>query len=167
MKKNKKKNFFPFSRPYVFVSMSVDLFHHGHLNILLKAKKYGNVIVGLMTDKGIKSYKKRKPLIEFSDRKKILKHLDCVDFIIPVNNINFAKLAQKYKFDYAAHGTDWRNGVQAQARKNLIKVMKKWNGKVIEFAYTKKISSTKIKRSIGKTLTENTGSGYFTKRKTV
>ena len=45
--------------------------------------------------------------------------------------------------------------------------MKKWNGKVVEFAYTKKISSTKIKRSIGKSLTENTGSGYFTKRKTV
>ena len=89
MKKSKRGKFFPFSRPYVFVSMSVDLFHHGHLNILLKAKKYGNVIVGLMTDKAIKSYKKRKPLIEFNDRKKILRHLNCVDFIIPVTNLNF------------------------------------------------------------------------------
>ena len=38
--------------------MAADLFHHGHINILLTAKKYGNVIVGLMTDKGIKNYKK-------------------------------------------------------------------------------------------------------------
>ena len=42
----------------VFVPMAVDLFHHGHINILVKAKKYGTVIVGLMTDNGIKKYKK-------------------------------------------------------------------------------------------------------------
>ena len=42
-------------RPLVFVPMAADLIHHGHINILLKAKKYGTVIVGLMTDKGIKN----------------------------------------------------------------------------------------------------------------
>ena len=45
-------------RPLVFVPMATDLFHHGHINILVKAKKYGTVIVGLMTDNGIKKYRK-------------------------------------------------------------------------------------------------------------
>ena len=165
MIKRKAKKFFPFSRPYVFVPMSVDLFHHGHLNILLKAKKYGNVIVGLMTDKGIKSYKSKKPIINFNDRKLILKHLDCVNFIIKINNLNFSKIANKYKFDYCAHGTDWRQGAQADARKQLIKTMKKWKGKVIEFPYTKKISSTVIKNSVHKRMVNNIGFGYFAKRK--
>ena len=50
-------------RPLVFVPMAADIFHHGHINILLKAKKYGNVVVGLMTDAGIKSYKKKNQLL--------------------------------------------------------------------------------------------------------
>ena len=62
-------------RPLVFVPMTADLFHHGHINILLKAKKYGSIIVGLMTDKGIKAYKNKKPLINFKNRRKILNQL--------------------------------------------------------------------------------------------
>ena len=73
------KNFKNINRPLVFVPMAADLFHHGHINILLKAKKYGSIIVGLMTDKGIKSYKKRDPIIKFNDRKKILDQLICVE----------------------------------------------------------------------------------------
>ena len=53
----KKRNIFKFKRPYVFVPMCIDIFHHGHINLLVKSKKLGNVIVGLMTDEGIKSYK--------------------------------------------------------------------------------------------------------------
>ena len=97
--KNKKK-FFPFPRPYIFVPMCVDFLHHGHINVFLKARKYGKrIIAGLMTDEGIKKYKKKKPVLKFKDRKKILKHLDFVDHIIPIRNLNFSKLANKYKFD--------------------------------------------------------------------
>ena len=48
-------------RRLVFVPMSADFLHFGHINLLLKANKYGKVVVGLMTDKGINSYKKKKP----------------------------------------------------------------------------------------------------------
>ena len=141
----KKK--FPFPRPYICVPLTIDPLHHGHINILLKAKKYGKkIVVGLMTDKAIKNYKKRRSVIKFRDRKKILKHLDCVDYVIPLKNINFASVAEKYKFDYWVHGTDWKKGAQSNSRKKLIKAMKKWNGKVIEIPYTKGISSSKIKK---------------------
>ena len=81
-----KKNF-PFPRPYICVPLTIDPLHHGHINILLKAKKYGKkIVVGLMTDKAIKNYKKRRSVIKFRDRKKILKHLDCVDYVIPAND---------------------------------------------------------------------------------
>ena len=145
--KTKKK--IPFPRPYVFVPMCVDFFHHGHLNVFLRAKKYGKkIIAGLVTDQGIKNYKGKKPVIKFKYRKKILEHLDCVDYIIPIKNLNFSTVATKYKFDYWVHGTDWRKGVQSKERKNLIKTMKKWNGKVIEIPYTKGISSSIIKKKL-------------------
>ena len=57
----KKRNIFPFKRPYVYVPMCIDYLHHGHINILMKAKKFGKVIVGLMDDKSIFSYKKKNP----------------------------------------------------------------------------------------------------------
>ena len=44
----------------VYVGMSADLIHPGHLNIINEAKKYGEVIIGLLTDKAIASYKRSK-----------------------------------------------------------------------------------------------------------
>ena len=135
-------------KPHVFVPMSADLFHHGHINILLKAKKYGSVIVGLMTDSGIKSYKKKKPIINYSNRKKILQQIKCVDFVLPINGLQYTKFAKRYKFKYFVHGDDWKNNVQANQRSELLKLMKSWKGKVLEFKYTKNISSSKIKKII-------------------
>ena len=78
MKKNKKK---------IFIPMCADFLHHGHINILLKAKKYGKVIVGLITDKGIESYKKRRPFVKYKDRKKILEQIKLIDKIIPMSGL--------------------------------------------------------------------------------
>ncbi len=134
------------ARPFVFVPMAADLFHYGHINILLKAKKYGTVIVGLMTDNGIKRYKKRKPLIKFSNRKKILSQIKCIDKIIPLDGLKYVEYSKFYKFDYFVHGTDWKKNIQSNVRLRLIKTMKKWSGKVLEFPYTKGISSSKLKK---------------------
>ena len=97
MKKNKKKI------PNVFVPMCADFIHHGHINILEKANKYGNVVVGLMTDEGIKSYKKRHPILNYNQRKKVLIHIDIIKKIIPLNGQVVSKVSKKYKFEYFVH----------------------------------------------------------------
>lgn len=137
-------------RPHVFVPMSADVIHHGHINILKKSKKYGTLIVGLMTDKGIKSYKKKFPIMCYKKRKIILESIKYVDLIIPIPGLKYVEFAKKYKFDFFVHGDDWKSGPQSNQRKKLIYEMKKWKGKVIDIKYTKGISSSIIKRKLKK-----------------
>ena len=86
--------------------MCLDYFHHGHVNILNKAGKYGNIILGLVTDKGIASYKKNKPTNSFILRKSIALMLKNVKHIIPVKDPNnYIFLSNKYKFEYVSDPT--------------------------------------------------------------
>jgi len=41
----------------VYVVISADILHHGHINILKIASTYGEVAFGLLTDSAISSYK--------------------------------------------------------------------------------------------------------------
>ena len=65
----------------VYVPMAVDILHSAHINILKKAKKYGKVVVGLLTDKAISEYKKL-PLINYDERFKILSGIKFVDEVL-------------------------------------------------------------------------------------
>ena len=58
----------------VYVGMSADLIHPGHINILREAAKFGDVIVGLLTDKAIASYK-RLPFMSYDQRKEVISHI--------------------------------------------------------------------------------------------
>ena len=135
------------SDPTVFVPMSADLIHYGHINILKKAKKLGRVIVGLMTDKGIFSYKKKLPLLKYNERKIVVESIKYVDEIIPLPGLKYVEFAKKYKFNFFVHGDDWRSGVQSEQRKKLHSAMKEWDGKVIDIAYTRGVSSSKLKKN--------------------
>ena len=136
-------------RPIVLVPMAADLLHHGHIRILNKAKKLGTVIVGLITDKGLESYK-GKPLLQYKFRKEIISQIKTVDYVIPLNGLVYPEVAEKIKANYFVHGTDWKKGPQKKTRELMIKKIKNWRGQVIEIPYTKNISSSGIKKIIKK-----------------
>ena len=139
---NDKKN-----RPVAVTSMCADPLHHGHINIINEAKKYGNVVIGLMTDEAMEGYK-RKPLIKYENRLKVIQELKSVSQVIPLNDLDFASAAKKYQFEYFLHGDDWINNVQSESRKKLIEVMRVWGGKVIDVPYTNGISSSELQKEI-------------------
>ena len=131
----------------VYVSLSADILHSGHINILKKASKLGNVTVGLMTDKAISEYKKI-PLLNYTQRKIVVQNLSMVKNVIPQDTKDYRPNLKKLKPNYVVHGDDWKNGVLKESRDQVIKELKKWSGKLIEFKYTKNISSTKIKKDV-------------------
>ena len=135
----------------VYVGLSADILHEGHINILKTASQYGSVIVGLLTDEAIASYK-NIPYLDFKKRKVVVENIKYVSRVIPQNTLDYVENLNLIKPNYVVHGDDWKNGVQKKTRDRVIKTLKKWSGKLIEPKYTKNISSTEIKNKISNIL---------------
>ena len=135
----------------VYVGLSADILHEGHINILKTAKQYGNVIVGLLTDEAIASYK-NIPYLDFKKRKVVVENIKYVKKVIPQYTLDYVENLNLIKPSYVVHGDDWKSGVQKKTRDRVIKTLKKWSGKLIEPKYTKNISSTEIKNKISNIL---------------
>lgn len=127
----------------VYVGMAADLFHHGHLNIINEAKKLGCVIVGLLTDEAIASYK-RLPMMPYLQRKAIIESIKGVSDVVPQETLDYAANLKKIKPDFVVHGDDWKKGIQKETRQKVIDVLNEWGGKLIEPKYTDGISSTQL-----------------------
>ena len=133
----------------VYVSLAIDILHSAHINILKKAKKFGSVTVGLLTDKAISEYK-QLPLLNYDERYKILEGVKYIDKIVKQDTWDYTKNIDKYRPNFLVHGDDWKSGIQKNQRKNVIKCLKKIKAKLVEIPYTKNISSSKIRNEIAK-----------------
>lgn len=139
MKKKQAKK----SSDLVYVGMSADLIHHGHVNIIQAAKKLGKVVVGLLTDEAIASYK-RVPLLKYEQRKKVVENFAGVERVVPQHTLDYVPNLKKLKPAFVVHGDDWRTGVQRETRAKVLEALKEWGGKLVEPKYTKGISSTEM-----------------------
>ena len=135
------------NKKVVYVGLSADILHKGHINILKIARNYGEVIVGLLTDEAIASYK-NIPYLNYEKRKIVLDNIKYVKKVIPQKTLDYVENLNIIKPNYVVHGDDWKNGVQKKTRERVIKTLKKWSGKLIEPKYTKNISSTSIKKEM-------------------
>ncbi len=129
-------------KPLVYVGMSADLVHPGHLNIINEGKKFGKVIVGLLTDNAIASYK-RLPYMPFEQRKIVVESIKGVEEVIAQETLDYIPNLLKLKPDYVVHGDDWKEGIQKETRQRVIETIKEWGGELIEVPYTQGVSSTK------------------------
>ena len=131
----------------VYVGLSADILHAGHINILKIANSYGDVIVGLLTDEAIASYKKI-PYLDYKKRKIVIENIKYVKKVIPQKTLDYVENLELIKPNFVVHGNDWKSGIQKKTRERVVKTLKKWSGKLIEPKYTKNISSTLIKSKI-------------------
>jgi len=127
----------------VYVGFAADIVHHGHINILNVASSLGRVVVGLLTDEAIASYK-RNTIIKWENRKTVVENLQGVSEVIPQATLDYAPNLVRLRPDYVVHGTDWRNGPQALARQKVIDTLAQWGGQLVEPEYTQNVSTTEI-----------------------
>ena len=95
----------------VYVGLSADILHKGHINILKIASSYGEVVVGLLTDEAIASYK-NIPYLNFKQRKVVLENLRYVKKVIPQKTLDYVDNLNIVRPNYVVHGDDWKTGIQ-------------------------------------------------------
>jgi phosphoenolpyruvate phosphomutase len=131
----------------VYLGMIGDIMHPGLINIITEGAKYGDVMIGLFTDRAIATHK-RLPYLTYDQRKAVIEKIVGVKTIVPQEEWSYVENLKRYKPDYIIHGDDWLYGPDKYIRDEVFKVMEAQGGKVIEIPYTKGISATGLKEAI-------------------
>ena len=123
-----------------YTSGVYDLFHIGHLNILMNAKEHCDyLIAGVSTDELVAQYKNKKPVIPFEERVAILSAIKYVDKVVPQDTLDKIAAWHKYKYNFLFGGSDWETHSQIISVKEELEPQ---GVKVMLFPYTKTTSST-------------------------
>lgn len=127
----------------VYLGMIADVIHPGLINIINEGSKYGELIIGLFSDKAIATHQ-RLPYLTYSQRKQIVENIKGVSKVIPQDEWSYIPNLRLLKPGYIIHGDDWKEGKNSKLRAEVFEVMKEWGGEVIEIPYTKGIDQTAL-----------------------
>jgi phosphoenolpyruvate mutase len=138
----------------VYVGMTVDILHHGHINVIETARQYGEVLVGLLTDSAIADHK-RLPHLTYEQRRRIIGNIVGVSRIVPQEEWDYAPNIRRYRPNFMVHGDDWLDGPLAPYRARALEALEAHGGHLIEIPYTTGVSSHALAgqmRSLGTTV---------------
>lgn len=127
----------------VYIAISADILHQGHINLINEASRLGVLTVGVLTDEAVASYK-RYPILDFEARKKIILNIKGVENVVEQSGVDYVENLEKLKPDFVVHGDDWIDSIQSKIRERVINTLSKWGGKLIEIPYTEGVSVDRL-----------------------
>nr|MBO4517414.1 phosphoenolpyruvate mutase [Clostridia bacterium] len=127
----------------IYTCFCTDVIHEGHLNIVNQAKKYGEVIVGALSDEASIRYNKF-PTIPLEERVKLYESIPGVSKVVVQNRMHYDDIIKDLKPDYVIHGDNWREGPESVLRNQLVELLKTYGGELIEVPYTRNETVKKI-----------------------
>ena len=119
----------------VYMCFATDIIHGGHIAIIKKAQKLGKVIIGVLSDEAVASYK-RMPLVPASERKIMFENITGVYKVVDQNTLSYKENLQKYKPSIVVHGDDWVSGFQRPIRDEVTAILASYGGKLVEYPYS-------------------------------
>ena len=119
----------------VYMCFSTDIIHGGHIAIIKKAQKLGKLIVGVLSDEVVASYK-RLPLVPASERKLMFENVAGVYKVVDQNTLSYKENLEALKPDYVVHGDDWCSGFQKPIRDEVVSTLASYGGKLVEYPYS-------------------------------
>lgn len=119
----------------VYTCFTTDVIHEGHLNIISQAKKYGRLVVGVLSDEAMVKFD-RFPTVSFEERMELIKGIDGIDEVICQSDVMYNDVISKIKPDYVIHGDNWLSGPTRAIRNHVESLLKEYGGEVIDVPYT-------------------------------
>ncbi len=119
----------------IYTCFTTDIIHDGHLNIINEAKKYGEVIIGVLADSIMVRFD-RFPTKEQEERVKLFKKLGGIKDVIVQNDLMYDSIIDKIHPDYVIHGDNWQSGPMKVIRDHVESRLKQYGGSLIEIPYT-------------------------------
>lgn len=120
----------------VYMCFSTDMLHSGHIAIIKKAEKLGKLVVGILSDEAVASFK-RFPLIPYEDRKTLFENISGVSKVIKQETLSYRDVLNELKPDIVVHGDDWQEGFQKPIREEVVEILNGYGGALVEFPYDK------------------------------
>ncbi|MBE6684093.1 MAG: phosphoenolpyruvate mutase [Ruminococcaceae bacterium] len=120
----------------VYMCFSTDMIHSGHIAIIKKAQKLGKLVIGVLSDEAVASYK-RFPLMPYAERKSLVENISGVAMVIEQKELSYAENIKALKPAYVVHGDDWREGFQRPIRDEVVELLGEYGGKLVEYPYSK------------------------------
>lgn len=119
----------------VYMSFSTDIIHGGHIAIIRKALRHGKLIIGVLSDEAVASYKKF-PLVSYEDRKIMFENIAGVYKVVEQKTLSYAENLEKYHPNIVVHGDDWKTDFQKPIRDEVVSILAEYGGKLIEYPYS-------------------------------
>ncbi len=119
----------------VYTCFCTDVIHEGHINIINNAKKYGEVIVGVLSDAAMIRYN-QFPTVSFEERLQIVKNIEGVSQVVIQKEVLYDKTIEELRPDYVIHGDNWDGESMTAIRRNILNNLQKYGGELIEIPYT-------------------------------
>ncbi len=119
----------------VYMCFSAEYIHSGHVAIINKARRLGRLIIGILSDEAVSSYK-RYPLIPYEERKALFSNMAGVEKVVEQKSLSYRENLEALKPDYVVHGDDWKEGFQLPIRQEVCEVLAEYGGKLVEYPYS-------------------------------
>ena len=129
----------------VYMCFSIDMIHSGHIEIIRKAEKLGKLIIGVMSDEAVASYK-RFPLLPFEERKIMFENIVGVSSVVEQKTLSYKAILEELKPDIVVHGDDWKEGFQKHLRDEVCQILATYGGQLVEYPYSKNEKYDEIER---------------------
>lgn len=119
----------------VYMCFSTDIIHGGHISIIKKAQKLGRLIIGVLSDEAVASYK-HMPLVPESERMILFENVAGVYKVVEQRTLSYKENLEKYKPDIVVHGDDWVSGFQKPIRDEVVAILATYGGQLVEYPYS-------------------------------
>lgn len=119
----------------VYMCFATDIIHGGHIAIIKKAERLGRLIIGVLSDEAVASYK-RFPLVSYEDRKIMFENIAGVHKVVEQKTLSYKENLEMYHPDIVVHGDDWCTDFQRPIRDEVVSILATYGGKLVEYPYS-------------------------------